>query len=90
MIFATVQLIKPPLNYRSMTAAHCGTPPHDEADQLLQRCMANRRWQLDPSDEAIGEAIRKLVEVYRLLGRVANEVKVEKQLPASDHGKEAS
>lgn len=58
-----------------------------EAEKLLQRCLEIRGRKLDPVDEAIGEAIRKLAQVYRLMGREADAVEVEKQLPAPEAGK---
>ena len=57
---------------------------YDDAVDLLQRCLEIRRRKLDPGDDAIGEAVRKLAEVYRLMGREAEAVEVERQLPASD------
>jgi nephrocystin-3 len=59
---------------------------YGDAAQLLQRCLEIRRKKLDPSDESIAEAIRKLAEVSRLMGseRVAEEIL--KQLSAPGGG----
>jgi nephrocystin-3 len=55
---------------------------YEEAVELLKRCLEIRRRKLNPS-EAIGEAVQKLSEVYRLMGREADAEEILKQLPAS-------
>jgi nephrocystin-3 len=57
---------------------------YEDAAELLQRCLEIRRRKLEPADEAIGEAIRKLADVYRLMGREAEADKILKQLSADD------
>jgi nephrocystin-3 len=59
---------------------------YEDAVDLLQRCLEIRRRKLDPADEAIGEAIQKLVEVYRLMGQDAQAEEILKQLPADGSG----
>jgi len=59
---------------------------YDDAAVLLQRCLEIRRRNLDPTDEAIGEAVLKLADVYRLMGRDVEAEEILKQLPAENEG----
>jgi tetratricopeptide (TPR) repeat protein len=57
---------------------------YEDAAALLQRWLEIRRRKLDPGDDAVVETIRKLADVYRLMGREADAVDVERQLLALD------
>ena len=59
---------------------------YEDALVLLQRCLEIRRRKLNPRDEAIGEAVLKLADVYRLMGRDVEAEEILKQLPAEDEG----
>jgi nephrocystin-3 len=59
---------------------------YEDAVILLQRCLRTHRRKLDPTDEAIGEVIRKLADVHRLMGRDAEAAEILKQLPTEGWG----
>jgi len=62
-----------------------GRNRYDDAVAFLQGCLEIWRRKLDPGDEAIAAAIRKLAELRRLMGRDAEAVEVLKQpLPSTE------